>query len=174
MGRRGPPPKPTSLKKAMGTYRKDRDGERTGAALVAPAGAPPRPDDLAGPALELWDKLVADLVPLGTLAPSDGGALEAYCRCIVQWRKLQLLVARTPTVKTPFGPKMNPLSAEARKLHKEVIQPLEVALGLHYAARARVKMPQPPKAKDASEEFLFGGGLKVVDGGKSEDPKEPA
>jgi phage terminase small subunit len=112
--------------------------------------------------------VVTELVPLGTLAKTDGGALEAYCRSWAQWKKLQAAAAAKVMVKTPFGPKVNPASGEARKLHKEVIQPLELALGLHYAARARVKMPEKPKEKDPVEQDLFGGGLKVVNGGKTD------
>jgi P27 family predicted phage terminase small subunit len=168
MGRRGPTPKPKALKKAQGTYQKCRDREL--AEVTLPAGAPPVPDDLPPAALSRWSEVVAELVPLGTLAKTDGGALEAYCRSWAQWKELQAVAAEKVMVKTPFGPKVNPASGEARKLHKEVIQPLELALGLHYAARARVKMPPKPKEEDPVEEDLFGNGgkpaLTAIAGGK--------
>jgi hypothetical protein len=107
----------------------------------------------------------------------DGGALEAYCRSFARWSVLEEEAAKTPMIKTPFGKKMNPASAEARKLHKEVVQPLEIALGLHYAARSRVKAPEKPKT-DPAADFLFKKGgppdLKSIPGGRAEPTSPPA
>ena len=155
MGKRGPPPKPTALKKAQGTYQKCRDH---GAALVDVAvGEPPVPTGLDSVARRRWAEIVPELLRLGTLAVVDGGALEAYCRSYARWSKLEALAGKKPIVKTLYGPKVHPAGAEARKLHKEVVQPLELALGLHYAARNRVKMPEKEKPEDPVEKDLFGG-----------------
>lgn len=165
MGRRGPAPQPKALKKAKGTYQKCRDREID--TVAPPPGAPPMPADLPPAARARWNEVVAELMPLGTLAKVDGGALEAYCRSYALWSAFLAEAEAKPTVKSPFGVKINPASAEARKVHKEVIQPLELALGLHYAARNRVKMPAKPKEQDPVEKDLFGAGLQVVEGGKT-------
>jgi hypothetical protein len=47
-----------------------------------------------------------------------------------------------------------------------VIQPLELALGLHYAARSRVKMPVQPKSDPVSKFLFEGGSLTALPGGK--------
>jgi phage terminase small subunit len=152
----GRPRKPNALKKAQGTYRKDRDPAVGG--VEAPVGLPPMPPGLPPAAKRRWNEIVPQLHGLGTLAVIDGGAVEAYCRAFARWLKLEKMADAGPT---------SDAAVEARKLHKEVIQPLELALGLHYAARNRVKMPAKPKEEDPVEKDLFGGGLQVVEGGKT-------
>lgn len=171
MGRRGPPPKSRAVKKAQGTYRKDRDTAAESAAAALPPGAPTMPTDLDEIARRRWIEIVPELLKAETLANIDGGAVEAYCRSFSRWSRLEAAAAEKPMIKTPFGLKANPAGAEARKVHKEIIQPLELALGLHYAARTRVKMPSKAKDADPVEEELFGP-LKAIAGGKAEP--EPA
>jgi P27 family predicted phage terminase small subunit len=164
MGQRGPPPKSRALKKAQGTYRKYRDQGETLNTTVPP-GSPPMPADLDEDARRLWLQIVPELLKYKTLSVVDGGALEAYCRSYTRWSKLEEIARAQPITTTPFGPKVNPASAESRKLRKDVLQPLELALGLHYAARARVKMP-PQEVDDPAALELFGG-LKALPGGKA-------
>jgi P27 family predicted phage terminase small subunit len=169
MGKRGPPPKPKAVKKAEGTFRKDRDPVDSMTAAV-PAGCPEMPEGLNALAKARWMRVAPELMAAGVLAKVDGGALEAYCRSFARWSVLEEEAAKTPMMKTPFGKKMNPASAEARKLHKEVVQPLEIALGLHYAARSRVKAPEKAKT-DPAADFLFKNkgppDLKSIPGGRS-------
>src|SRR6267142_2975547 len=129
MGRRGPPRKPTKLKKAQGTYQKCRDLDAS-EALVLPPGAPAMPDHLPAQARRMWCELVPQLLEAGTLAKVDGGALEAYCRSYAHWLDLDDEAMTRPLVKTPFGPKINPAGDEARKLMKDVLLPRMYALVL--------------------------------------------
>lgn len=160
MGRRGPPKKPAALKKAQGTYQPCRDAAP--GTVDAAAGIPPMPNKLKGVARRRWNEVAPELHRMGTLAIIDGGALEAYCRAFGRWSKLEDMAQDSP---------VGDAATEARKLHKEVIQPLEVALGLHYAARSRVKAPDAGK-KNEEEEDIFGtsaGGpppLTALPGGK--------
>jgi P27 family predicted phage terminase small subunit len=177
MGKRGPPPKPKAVKKAEGTFRKDRDPVDSLTAAL-PAGCPEMPESLNEVAKARWMRVAPELMAAGVLAKVDGGALEAYCRSFARWSVLEEEAAKTPMIKTPFGKKMNPASAEARKLHKEVVQPLEIALGLHYAARSRVKAPDKKKT-DPAEDFLFRKNagppeLKSIQGGRAEPTSPPA
>jgi phage terminase small subunit len=105
------------------------------------------------------------LVVAGMLAERDGGALEAYCREYARWLVLQMAAGNEPIVETPFGPKANPAGVEARKVHREVIQPLELALGLHYAARSRLRKPESGSGADPVADELFGP-LTALQGGK--------
>jgi P27 family predicted phage terminase small subunit len=162
MGKRGPPPKPDSLKKAQGTFRKERT--TAGKILELPPGSPPTPE-LPAEALKIWNQLVPLLLEAGVLAKVDGGILEAYCRTHARAVSLDSEAGKRPVTKTPFGLKVNPAVIEARKLWP-IVEKLATDLGLHYAARSRVKPPEQEKPEDKAEEFLFGGPLKVVEGGK--------
>lgn len=167
MGRRGPPPKPTALKKAQGTFRKSREAARETVEL--PAGAPPCPPCLTKAARAVWNEVVPELLTLGTLSKVDGGVLESYCRSLAQARELDKQSSAEPVVDTPFGPKVHPGIPVLVKLWP-VVERLAFALGLHYVARSRVKMPEKEKPADPSESFLFGQGLQVVNGGKAPAP----
>lgn len=156
MGRRGPPPKPKSLKKAQGTYQKCRDSSES--TPNPTLGAPQMPAKMKGAARRRWLEVAPELLRIGMLTTVDGGALEAYCRSYARWLKLEGMAEDSP---------IGDAATEARKLQKEVIRPLEIALGLDYAARNRLKLPEKPKEQDEVEKFLF----KVVNGGKVEPPK---
>jgi P27 family predicted phage terminase small subunit len=149
----GRPRKPKKLKQAQGTYRKDRDLELD--TVEAPAGAPPCPPSLSSEAKKVWNEVVPELLAVGTLSKVDGGVLESYCRAFAQARKLDEKSNGTPVVNTPFGPKVHPAIAVLTKL-LPVVEKLAFSLGLHYAARSKVKLPPKPKEKDAAEEDFFG------------------
>lgn len=110
-----------------------------------PKGMPPA-------ARKRWDAVAPELLRMGLLAVVDGGALEAYCRAWAAFLKLMR------------DPDKDQLQA-ARSLHKDVIQPLEAALGLTYAARSRMRKPDKGAEVDPVAEEFFGP-MKVVDGGK--------
>lgn len=159
MGRRGPPPKPTALKKLEGTYRPDRAASNE---VVAPVQAPPRPD-LKGVAAAKWDEIVPILLARGTLSLEDGAILEAYCRGYDMWARYQRAAEKSPIVKTPFGPKVNPAAGEARKWETRLTT-MGDRLGLNAAARSRVSAPEKRPEGDATEDFLFGP-PRLVKGG---------
>ena len=79
----GPPPTPTALLKARGSWRA---GERAGEPTPT-VGAPRRPKDLRGAARKCWDVLVEQLEPMGVLTLADRSVLEQYCRAYVEWRR---------------------------------------------------------------------------------------
>jgi P27 family predicted phage terminase small subunit len=165
MGRRGPPPLPTALKKARGTFQPCRAPEQE---MVPTPGAPPCPADLDKIARAKWDEIVPQLMEQGVLSTLDGQILEAYCRSYSLWKVYALKAEKAPMIKTPFGPKVNPAAAEARKWETLVNQCGD-RLGLSPSARTRVGVPKKPDAEDAktkAAKFLFGGPLAVVKGGK--------
>jgi P27 family predicted phage terminase small subunit len=163
MGRRGPPPMTTAERKARGTYDSSRD--RGANVVQTPPAEPEMPAGMPVAAQELWHKLVPMLVQAGTLAARDVCALTRFCREYVRWDKLQADAADNPRIETDYGPKSNPSGAEARKLDREVLQPLELALGLHYAARSRLRKPESGSGADPVADELFGP-LTALQGGK--------
>ena len=162
MARTGRPRKPDALKKAQGTFQPCRSS--AGKILELPPGSPPTPE-LPAEALKIWQQLVPLLLEAGVLAKVDGGILEAYCRTHARAVALDAEAGKRPVTKSPFGLKVNPAVIEARKLWP-IVEKLATNLGLHYAARSRVKPPEKEKVEDKAEAFLFGGPLKVVEGGK--------
>lgn len=163
MGRRGPPPKPTALKKREGTFRKDRAARNE---IVAPPGAPPRPPGLDDVASAHWDELVPVLLERGTLAVEDGALLEAHCRAFALWRQYQEIAEAKPIIETMYGPRVNPAAAEARQWEARATQTGD-RLGLNASARSRVGKPDGPRKPTAAPDGvpLVGPGLRVVEGG---------
>ncbi len=151
MGKRGPPPLPTEIKKARGTHQKCRDAPN---AVTAPPGAPRRPAGLNRVARAKWDELVPRLLELRVLSVLDGQALESYCRAFAVWRKFQALAEAEPIVETVFGPKVNPAAVAAVKW-SGVLKEWGDRLGLSPSSRTRVS---------------GAGGA----GGKKDDPREKA
>ncbi len=74
MGQRGPKPKPAALKFVAGKKPAGRARMRR--------GAPTRPPELTGGAAAEWDRLIAELDEVGTLATCDRGILAAYCLAV--------------------------------------------------------------------------------------------
>ncbi|MFC3616081.1 phage terminase small subunit P27 family, partial [Lutimaribacter marinistellae] len=68
MAPRGPKPKPTRLKLLQGTARKHRLAR---AEPEPETVSPTPPDHLAGPALEEWGRVVAEMVRLGIMSRLD-------------------------------------------------------------------------------------------------------
>jgi P27 family predicted phage terminase small subunit len=152
VGRRGPKPKPTALKKREGTFRKDR----APANEFAPTpGTPKCPDYLDAIARGEWNRVVPELVAKNVLTIIDGAVLEGFCVAYSSAVKFQKDADKKPIVKTPFGPKVNPSEAVARKWWALARQ-LGAELGLTPAARTRVSMEKPKPPEDKTEAFLFG------------------
>jgi P27 family predicted phage terminase small subunit len=161
MGKRGPPPKPSSQKKLEGTYRPDRAARNE---VVAPPGAPAVPDRLPAAARVKWDELVPILLERRTLSIEDGAILEEHCRAYAMWRRYQADAEKRLMVKTPFGPKVNPAAGEARKW-EAIVRQTGDRLGVNASARSRVgaqPAPEKPAAEKELEKKMFG----VIDGGR--------
>lgn len=172
MGKRGPPPKPSALKRMQGTHRPDRAARNE---VVAPPGAPVMPD-MPKAAVAKWHELVPILLERGTLSVEDGAILEEHCRAYASWQVYQASAEKAPTVKTPWGPKINPAAQEARKWAAIVTQTGD-RLGVNASARSRVGAKEKPgksEAEKQTEADVFGKpassppALKAVLGGKSE------
>jgi P27 family predicted phage terminase small subunit len=165
MGKRGPPPKPSALKKLQGTFRKDRTARNE---LVAPPGAPPMPNfppKVRKIAAAKWGELVPLLLMRGTISPEDGALLERYCREWAQWLTYQAAAEREPMIETMYGPKVNPAKEMALKID-QALHKAEDRLGLSASARSKVSVPEKAKPEDTSEAFLFGK-PQVIQGGKA-------
>lgn len=154
MGKRGPPPLPTAVKKLRGTYQKCRDAD--GESMAPPPAVPAAPKWFDSEARAEWERVVPQLVELKVLTGLDGGALERYCVAHSNWVKAQLEVQKKgPVLKTPFGPQKNPAVKIAQD-ERAAARLLAGELGLSPSARSRVKVSEKPEAEDKDAAFLFG------------------
>jgi P27 family predicted phage terminase small subunit len=106
MGKRGPKPTPTRLKKLAGITRADRLNEHE---PEPPSGLPEAPTHLDKLALEEWHRIVPLLDEMGVLTRIDGAALSVYCDAHSRWLRARAeLVKHGMLVKTKAGFKLNP------------------------------------------------------------------
>jgi P27 family predicted phage terminase small subunit len=91
LGRRGPAPTPTNLRVLKGEkrYRINRDEPRPRDEV------PDRPAWLSKGAAAEWDRVMPDLIMMGTAKAVDATALGAYCEAAALLAVLSDLVART-------------------------------------------------------------------------------
>jgi len=171
MARTGRPRKPTALKKAQGTFRKDR-------ALpdeMAPAlGVPTCPAYLDSIARKEWARVTTELAALGMLTLIDGAMLEAYCANYSAAVRYQKRADKRLMVRSRFG-KMepNPAAAEARK-HWALVKAIATEFGLSPSSRSKVSAPLPKKSDgDPVKDFLFRRDVKVIPGGAPAAPPAP-
>jgi P27 family predicted phage terminase small subunit len=164
VGKRGPPAKPSAIKKREGTYRKDRAAPNE---LKVPPEAPDCPKYLDNVARKMWQHVVPRLIEAGVLAKIDTAALEGFCANYSQAVRSQKIADRQPYVDTAFGIKVHPAVGNARKAWALTRQ-FAAEFGLTPAARTRVSVPEND-AGDADDDFMFGG-LRSVQGGKSGRP----
>lgn len=117
MGKRGPPPVPTAILKARGSWlaplRKDTD---------VVAGTPRIPEWLPAECLPIWDDLSSRLMRAGVITERDGDALALLVYTYRQWvsgedkvfdRLLKLLVHFGMTPSSRSGVEHNPKDAQS-------------------------------------------------------------
>ncbi len=157
MGRRGPPKKPTALKRLQGNPGKRPLPKDEPAPPPAdpklPDSMPVCPDFLDEAARAEWAEIVPQLVELKVLARLDRAALAAYCQAWSRWRMAELLLAGDGlTYMSATGVvKKHPaiaIAAEAQKLMRQFL----IEFGLTPAARARLRLDHGSgKQKDEGE-----------------------
>lgn len=154
MGRRGPRPKPTELKRLAGTLQpcRVRDDEP-----VVDLAEPPRPDWLGAEAEAAWDLGVDEALGMGVLARSDGPGMIlfalAMARAKMAWIAYQRLGAVTER-ENADGDVSRSRSVEARELDA-AWQQLRVAtaeFGFSAATRARVGAIAAPPAEESADD----------------------
>jgi len=150
MAKRGPKPKPTSIKLLKGT-RKDRVNLEEPAKV---AGDPICPDHLDGMGKAEFQRLVDLMRSTGVLSKVDGGALALYCQTYSRWVQAEASVSDFGLlVATDSGSvKQNPAVAIAQQSVK-TLHRLLVEFGLTPSSRSRLTVAQAQPA-DKLEEFL--------------------
>src|SRR5260221_4479192 len=95
MGRRGPRPAPSAVKRAKGETRPSRVNAAE-PELEAPKNLEP-PKDLVGPGRAEWIRLAQALSTRGVLTEGDLTIFEEYCRALTDLRRYERRASKTPT-----------------------------------------------------------------------------
>jgi phage terminase small subunit len=161
-----------------GTGRKDRGTAKastpTSADATLPAGRPPIPIGLIGPALEEWTRMVGRLETAKTLSTVDDAALYQYCTLFAETEAIvvahrtsvALVVKLEAALEKLDGDRLVDAIAQIVQLKKleakypsllraghMAIRQYLVELGMTPAARERVTVPPAPAPDDPFAEF---------------------
>lgn len=150
MAKRGPKPKPTSLKLLSGT-RPDRINQNE---PEAPEGIPGPPEHLKGMALDQWHRIAPMLGRMRVLTPADAEALALYCTHFERWQEAEAAIRDIGLlVETPAGgAKISPYYSIASQAMRECSK-LLVEFGCTPSARSRVDATPDAKPSALSEYF---------------------
>lgn len=148
MGKRGPAPKPTALKRLNGNpgHRPLNDDD-----LTVPASVPEAPENLCPAARDVWYRLGAKLASHGLITDLDEAAFAVLCESYAAYLELIVLARKDgPLVMVNGQPVPNPYLCRSDKEAAKV-QKLLAEFGLTPSSRARLNISPP--AKDAADEF---------------------
>ena len=151
MGKRGPKPKPTTLRILEGN-----PGRRPlNAAEPHPApGVPDPPDHVQGRAREMWLTLGAQLSSCGMITAVDGHALELLCDTYAKYCEMTAESARTgPVLMDPDNPlrfKISPYWSQAQLLSQKLYVLLR-EFGMTPSARSTMHVAGPAAESAATD-----------------------
>ena len=140
----GPPPTPTPILNARGSWRgKKREGEPKFADGVGPC-----PSWLSKPGQEEWRRVVKQLKGSGLVQQVDRAALAVYCEA---WGEFVDLVDTIAALGHQEAWRLVPMKNDAAR---RVIAAAD-RFGFSPAARARVKAPERQPAEDGEGKARF-------------------
>lgn len=174
MGRRGPVPQPTSLKKLLGNPGKRPLNEHEPIPPEGPLTAPATLEDAARP---YWNELIPLLAAMKVGTVVDAFLLERYCNARARYVVLNKFMMRKGVAGTTYSVRNEkgdvklvreiPQAKEYRLLQGQILQ-MERELGLTPAARSRLRVeigggaapatPATPSRDDELAHFFAANG----------------
>ena len=157
MGRRGPPPKPTTLKIAAGN-----PGRRplNKSEPQPKRGNPMCPDWLDDEAKRHWEYILPILDSMRVLTVAEGDALVQYCRAYSRWKAAESHLMEHGTTYEVLDKdglfqrvQTRPQVAEARSM-LDVMHRKQQEFGLTPAARSRIAVA-PERSGDSKGKARF-------------------
>jgi len=175
MGRRGPPKKPTNLKRLAGNpgCRPLSDNEP---AVVATELSPPA--GMLGEARKCWIEMAPVLHGCGIFSKTDRHALELYCKIYADLLDAEqyLAVEGMTQESLTAGRKRSAYFDVVAKLREDARKML-IEFGMTPAARSRIVTDKAAKGSktDAKDDEMFGlGPLPTRPGDEGETESPPA
>lgn len=158
MGKRGPAPEPTALKRLKGNPGKRKLNSRE---PQYPPEDPRSASWLKAAAKDEWDRLAPILRAQGLLAVTDRRALEAYCQAYARWRQAEEMLDKVPTLvgKSSSGYLYPVPWVSIAQRQMELMLKLAQEFGFTPASRSRTTMPVDgvPDAADPDDDFFAQG-----------------
>lgn len=142
MGRRGPPPTPTSILAARGSRRASArpDSHAVSESLARIGDLDPPASLLSDRAIEIWSDTVEVLRSLDVLADSDREQLAIYCEAMATAEEAaQLLEKEGLTYETPSGQLKPHPAITIRLQHRALANRIAQQFGLTPSARASIR-----------------------------------
>jgi len=155
MGRRGPAPKPTTLKKLEGNPGKRPLNKREPMPLSV---RPACPQYLHPIAKKEWRRVVPELERLGILTVVDGTALETYCQAYANMVQAATFVNQHGMIfKTPQGCVQQLPQVAIFNKSALIVKAFCQEFGLTPSARGRMVVPGSEDDDEGMESLLEGG-----------------
>jgi P27 family predicted phage terminase small subunit len=154
---------PNEVKRAQGTYRKDRDKTINISSLPAPDLTPPK--YLNKVARQEWNRVAPLLLEQNTLLAIDRSLLASYCQFFSHWIASEADLARNGLVinvssQTRTGstvkPVQNPALRNSVAAHRQMLQ-VSSKFGISPIDRDKVNVSPDAGTEDELDKFLNGG-----------------
>jgi P27 family predicted phage terminase small subunit len=163
MGRRGPAPLPSTLKRLHGETRPSRVNFRE---PLPRRTTPQPPAELDPGAKRIWRRTVREM-PAGVITAADTDTFVCYCEAVVRYRQSAALLARSaPLIRGARAGDLiaNPLDRVTRGWADQ-IRLFARELGLTPSARAGLHMEISPFHSSVEDEIGLPPRFRVVGGG---------
>lgn len=145
----GRPPKPTSMHKLHGTYRKDRHKGRADEGTQF-EGAPVKPRGMTQEEQKVWKRII-DCLPRSVLASADAMELEAACKWWVRHEQLLKLSKRYAS-DFDTAEKLERRAAKAWGITDRILS----RFGMTPADRTKIRTPKKGTDNPLSEFGIVG------------------
>lgn len=143
---RGPPPTPTRILEARGSWRADL---RTDEPVVA-VEIPPCPAWLDKTAREEWNRVTSEMFAAKTISQLDMGEVANYCACYSR------LIGFSRSMRRMSKAKAWRMASNVRA-EAQLLSRIGAQLGLTPASRARVTVGEAKKHKETKGKGRFFG-----------------
>ncbi len=158
MGKRGPAPTPTALKRLSGSWRADLNPLEPQPPEDVPIVAP---EWIRERAKEFWDNLIPILDFMGVVTCADADALALYCQSLAKLEEYELFIAENGSTYTTYN-SMGEISAirpyPQATMAKEMtamVSRLGQQFGLTPSSRAHLEVNDPSKALKTDKNQFF-------------------
>jgi P27 family predicted phage terminase small subunit len=126
-----------------------------------PSGNPDCPSHLCDEAKAEWARVVSEVGEVKLLKRVDRGALMAYCSVVAVWMMAEAEIKSRGIMYDANGLlKVNPAVRIAQDSRQQM-KAFQVEFGFTPVSRSKVAS-EPEQDKDPMEEFLGGGGMRLV------------
>ncbi len=161
MGRRGPAPTPTKVKRLRGETRPSRLNLRE---PMPSADIPKMPGDMDADAKVVWRRVIRDMRHTGVIRAADADVLRCYCEAVSRYAAAARVCGQTgPLVRGRHGAELvkNPLHQVTRDNADEVRQ-FARELGLSPSARVGLRIERERSLDDLTADIGLPPRLRVV------------